>query len=109
MIYKLEIYKCDNRNFNKGGKVSKRAITAKGSFTTVQPDEAPRVKTPLLEHLQSHGYTNIHTGYVDNILYMQKDGEEYVAFQSFQLSTWPNAMTIGFSSDLKNQLTLENK
>ncbi len=83
-------------------------MTAKGSFTTVQPDETPRTKTPLLQHLAEHGYTNIHTGYVDNVLFLERDGIQHVAFQSFQLSTWPNAMTIGFSSDLKNQLTLEN-
>jgi hypothetical protein len=102
MIYKLDIYECNSQNFNKGGKVSKRAKTALGSTMTAQPDHIERAKFNLIEHLESYGYTNIHTGYVDNILYLQRDGKEYVAFQSIQMSNWPNAMTVGFSSDLKN-------
>lgn len=103
MIYKLEIYECNSRNFNKGGKVSKRALTALGSTMTVQPDHIERPKMNLVEHLEAYGYTNIHTGYIDNTLYLERDGQQYVAFQSIQMSNWPNAMMVGFSNDLKTK------
>lgn len=102
MIYKFEIYEHTPKNFKKGGGLKKSALTALGSFITAQPDETPRTKTPIVKHLQEYGYTDIHTGYVDNVLYMTREGRKYIAFQSLQLSSWPNAITIGFSEDLKS-------
>ncbi len=86
MIYKLDIYECNSQNFKKGGALSKRAKTAQGSFMDVQPDDAERVETPLVvKHLEKYGYTNIHTGYVDNILYLKRGDKDYVAFQSIDV------------------------
>lgn len=101
MQYKLEIYEANSRNFNKGGRVSKRAVTAQGSYTDVLPDDKEREKVNLIEHLTKHGYTNIHTGYIDSQLYMTKDDNEYVAFQSIQMSNWETPILVGFSNDLK--------
>ena len=101
MLYKLHVYEKNTKNFKKNGTLSKRAITALGSTMTAQPDYIERVKTPLVEHLQSYGYTNIHTGYIDNVLYLERDGTQYVAFQTIKMSNWENAIMIGFSRDLK--------
>lgn len=108
MIYKLEIFEDNSRNFKKNGGLTKKATTAAGSMTVSQPDEQERKKISLIDHLMSHGYTNIYTGYIDNVLFLEKNGIEYKAFQSIQMSHWINPLTIGFSSDLKNLKTIKN-
>ncbi len=98
-IYDLQtkiIPKGTAKNFLKGGKLSKRALTSKGSFTmTLKDDEKFDWK---YSELEKHGYTNIHTGYIDSTLYMQKDGEQYVAFLSMYNNTFKDGIILGFSS-----------
>lgn len=98
-IYSLQtqpIPKGTPKNFLKGGKLSKRALTAKGSFTiTLKDDEKLDWK---YSELEKYGYTNIHTGYIDSTLYMEKDGEQYVAYLSMYNNTFKDGVTLGFSS-----------
>lgn len=49
MIYKLEIFENNSRNFKKNGGLTKKATTAAGSMTVSQPDEQERKKISLNE------------------------------------------------------------
>jgi hypothetical protein len=96
MKYQLEIYKNDNKNFLKSGKLSKKALSTKGSFYIVSTDENTDTHIKEFKKSMEH-YTNIHTGYMDSLLHLQdKEGNKYVAYWSF------NNITCGFSNLLKH-------
>lgn len=102
-IIKLDIYSLQTgiiqkgtpKNWLKGGKLSKRALKEKGSFTVTLLDNEDFIWK--YSELEKYGYTNIHTGYIDNVLHMQKDNEKYIAYLTLYTDKFINGLTLGFS------------
>lgn len=105
-MIKLDIYSLQTmpiaegvrKNWLKGGRLSKNAVTTKGSFLELLRDgENP--KEWKFADLEKFGYTNIKTGYVDNVLYLSDaQGEQYIGYLSMKMSNWDNFISLGFSS-----------
>lgn len=108
MLYKLDVYEKNAKNFKKNGTLSKRATTALGSAVFTQPDNIEeRVKVPIVKHLKAYGYTNIQIGSIDNVLYLERDGKQYLAFKSVKMDYWEHAIMIGFASDVRKNATIK--
>lgn len=103
-IIKLEIYslqtgiipKGEPKNWTTKGKLAKRARTAIGSFTEYLRDDTKW--NWKFKDLEKYGYTNIYTGYIDNQLHLERNGEQYIAFLSMKLDNFDDFITLGFSS-----------
>lgn len=92
-IIKLDIYKIDD--LKKDGTPKKRAESGIGSMTQYLGNE-DKSEEINREYFVRYGYSNINTGYINSRVFMEKDGNEYIATMSYRLDNWDNSIPLGF-------------